>query len=196
MTLGTKSVLFGGHCLLLHPFFTAFAWAKLYGVPKELRLWLAFFVHDLGYIHCHDLDGPEGEEHVRLGARIMRWVGGPQWEVFTACHSRYWAKRMKQPFSRLCVADKLAFVLTPQWLYLPMVKATGELREYMARSRESLVGGECFEPWEARCIASSDPVVWHQGLTSYTRRWVEKHRDGGEDCWTVVRVSETANEGV
>ena len=34
------------------------------------------------------------------------------------------------PISRLCLADKLAFALTPAWLYLPMAGWTGELREY------------------------------------------------------------------
>lgn len=187
MRLGTRSVLFGGHCLLLHPFFTALAWEKLYGVPKDPRLWLAFFVHDLGYIYCHDLDGPEGEEHVRLGARIMRWVGGARWEAFTACHSRYWAKKTGRPFSRLCVADKLAFVLTPLWLYLPMVRSTGEIREYMTNARRSLTSIRNLEPWEARCLESHDEVAFLIGLRSYTGRWVERHRDLTEDDWTVPR---------
>jgi hypothetical protein len=38
------------------------------------------------------------------------------------------------------VADKLAFVLTPAWLYLPMTRATGELSEYMLRATERQAG--------------------------------------------------------
>jgi hypothetical protein len=49
MKVGTKSVLFGAHCFLIHPFFVAAAWIKLYGFPWDPRLWIAFFVHDLGY---------------------------------------------------------------------------------------------------------------------------------------------------
>src|SRR5579884_703329 len=138
MSIGTKSVLFGAHCWFLHPFFLAKAWRALYGPPRGFRLGTSFFVHDLGYVGKDNLDGPEGEEHVQLGARIMRWIGGHDWEEFTACHSRFWAKKHGLAFSRLCVADKLAFVLTPIWLYRPMVRWTGELREYMSTNRNQL----------------------------------------------------------
>jgi hypothetical protein len=66
----------------------------------------------------------------------MALLFGDTWGAFTAAHSRYWAKRHGRQVSRLCVADKLAFVLTPAWLYLPMAKATGELAEYMLRARQ------------------------------------------------------------
>ena len=71
MRVGTKSVLFGAHCFLLHGFFVAKGWSSLYGFPRDPRLWLAFFVHDVGYLGCRDVEGPEGEEHVQFGARIM-----------------------------------------------------------------------------------------------------------------------------
>ena len=48
MKVGTKSVLFGAHAFWLHPFFVAVAWTRLYGFPWDPRLWVAFFVHDLG----------------------------------------------------------------------------------------------------------------------------------------------------
>ncbi len=32
--------------------------------------------------------------------------------------------------SALCAADKLATAITPSWLYLPMVRLTGEIKEY------------------------------------------------------------------
>lgn len=74
MKIGTKSVLFGAHCFLIHPWFVVAAWWKLYGFPWDPRLWIAFFVHDLGYIGKPNMDGPEGETHVELGARIMGWL--------------------------------------------------------------------------------------------------------------------------
>ncbi len=64
MRVGTKSVLFGAHCFFIHPFFVARGWWALYGCPWDPRLWVAFFVHDLGYVGSHDMDGPEGESHV------------------------------------------------------------------------------------------------------------------------------------
>ena len=194
MSIGTKSLLFGAHCWFLHPFFLAKAWRALYGPPRGFRLWTSFFVHDLGYLGKRNLDGPEGEEHVQLGARIMRGIGGCQWEEFTACHSRFWAKKHGLPFSRLCVADKLAFVLTPIWLYLPMVRWTGELREYMSTNRNQLADLQNLEPWEAYCLRSSDEIAFLEGLRSYVRRWVATHRDLKADDWTVARRQKISSE--
>jgi hypothetical protein len=71
MKIGTKSVLFGVHCFLIHPIFVFIAWWKLYGFPFDPRLWVAFFVHDIGYLEKPNMDGKEGETHVELGAKIM-----------------------------------------------------------------------------------------------------------------------------
>lgn len=70
MTIGTRSVLYGAHCFFIHPFFVAWAWWKLYGFPWDPRLWVVFFVHDLGYLGLPNIDGPEGKDHVFLGAKI------------------------------------------------------------------------------------------------------------------------------
>lgn len=71
MRIGTKTLLFGSHQFLIHPLFLAAAWTKLYGFPWDPRLWVAFFVHDLGYWGKPNLDGAEGDTHPELGARIM-----------------------------------------------------------------------------------------------------------------------------
>ncbi|MFP3947126.1 MAG: hypothetical protein ACLFWG_00215 [Longimicrobiales bacterium] len=74
MRVGTRSVLFGVHAFWMHPFFVARAWWKLYGFPWDPRLWVAFFVHDLGYWGKPNMDGPEGERHPELGATLVaRW---------------------------------------------------------------------------------------------------------------------------
>ena len=120
MRVGTKSVLFGGgggaHCFFIHPFFVAFGWWALGQFPWDPRLWAAFFLHDLGYLFTENMDGPEGEEHVHLGANIMGLLFGGWWADFTLRHSRYWAKRNGVSVSKLCYADKLAFAMTPGWL--------------------------------------------------------------------------------
>lgn len=69
--MGTRSLLWGAHQFLIHPLFVALAWWRLYGFPWDPRLWVAFFVHDLGYWGMPNMDGPEGEEHPRLGAALM-----------------------------------------------------------------------------------------------------------------------------
>lgn len=89
MKVGTKSVLFGVHQFLIHPWFVAWAWWKLYGFPADPRLWFAFFVHDLGYFGKPNMDGPEGERHVELGARIMHRLfdrGNSGYEWFEWSH--------------------------------------------------------------------------------------------------------------
>lgn len=47
--VGAKSILWGAHCWFIHPCFVAWAWWRLYGFPRDARLWVAFFVHDLVY---------------------------------------------------------------------------------------------------------------------------------------------------
>ena len=197
MKIGTKSVLFGAHCFFLHPFFVAFAWYKLYGFPFDPRLWIAFFVHDLGYLGKSNMDGPEGETHVELGGKIMHklfdWkpIGifyipdGPKigkpiklyydiWGDFSRYHSRYYAKRDSAMPSKLCFADKLSFVFTPRWLYLPMVNATGEIHEYLKNAKKA----------EKHWKPVEEQKVWHTQLCEYMTKWVEKHKDGSIDTWT------------
>ena len=113
MKIGTKSVLFGVHQFLLHPFFVALAWIRLYGFPWRIQYWVSFFVHDLGYIGKPDMDGEEGEEHVMLGGEIMANLFGVEWGEFTLCHSRFQSPTDgsgRKMISRLCVADKFSFL--------------------------------------------------------------------------------------
>lgn len=174
MRAGTKSVLFGAHQFAIHPWFVAAAWWRLYGFPSDPRLWVAFFVHDLGYLGKPNMDGPEGETHPELGARIMGALFGAEWRDFTLLHSRFYSKRLGRPFSRLCVADKLAVAMTPWWLYLPLTRLTGEIHEYMAGpGGRTAANGMGFRAWNAE-------------VCCYLRAWVAEHRDGREDTWTIT----------
>lgn len=178
MSVGTKSVLFGAHQFLLHPLFVALAWWRLYGFPWDPRLWVAFFVHDLGYWGKPNMDGPEGESHVLLGARVMRRLFGPDWEWFCACHSRFWAKREGRRISRLCVADKFSIVITPEWISVPMMLATGEMGEYQKLARQSGQAGQGPAPKYADMgCYHCDPYRFHAGFVGYFRNWVEDNKD-------------------
>jgi len=177
MKVGTKSVLFGAHCFVLHPWFVAIAWIKLYGFPFDPRIWIAFFVHDLGYWGKPNMDGPEGETHVELGAKIMG-VFGKEWSDFSMYHSRYYAKKNSAQPSKLCFADKLSFSLTPAWLYLPLTAATGEINEYLKNAQKSNDRG-----WNPTGL---DKKVWHKQLSEYMEKWVYTHLDGKEDSWTTI----------
>jgi hypothetical protein len=176
--VGTKSVLFGAHCFFLHPWFVAAAWWKLYGIPFDPRLWVAFLVHDIGYLGKPNMDGAEGETHVELGAKIMGLFGN-QWANFTRYHSRFYAKKDGVQYTRLCVADKLAICLTPAWLYLPMVNWTGEIKEYMAMSVQNGNTKYAF-----MAIDHKSHRQWHDNMCSYLRRWVAEHQDLKVDHWT------------
>jgi hypothetical protein len=178
MRVGTKSVLFGAHCFFLHPWFVAAAWWKLYGFPWDPRLGVAFIVHDAGYLGKPNMDGPEGETHVELGAKIMG-IFGKRWANFTRYHSRFYAKKDGVQYTRLCVADKLAICLTPAWLYLPMVNWTGEIREYMAMSAAN--GNTKYAFME---IDAKSQREWHANMCSYLRKWVAEHKDLKVDTWT------------
>lgn len=176
MRVGTRSVLFGAHCFFLHPWFVAAAWSKLYGFPWDPRLWLAFGMHDIGYLGKPNMDGDEGERHPEVGAAIMRRLFGAKWGDLCLGHSRYYCKRFGMKPSRLCFADKLSFSLTPWWLYLPMASATGEIREYLKNAQKADSGH-----WKP---TGYDKRKWHAQLCDYMRAWVAEHIDGADDTWT------------
>jgi hypothetical protein len=159
MKIGTRSLLFGAHQFVLHPFFLALAWWKLYGFPADPRLWVAFIVHDWGYFGLPNMDGDEGQRHPELGGRIMARLFGQQWGDFTRLHSRYYAKLENREPSPLCAADKLVLLVTPRWLYLPSVQATGEANEYLA----------LYARWLG--VESVTVDVWYEGLRA---NWLQE----------------------
>ena len=189
MKIGTRSILFGVHQFAIHPWFVAWGWWRLYGFPWDPRLWVAFFVHDLGYWGKPNMDGSEGERHPGFGAAVMAKFDGASrqtsyhtqrdgdrprgtWWEFCYYHSRFLAKRDGEPFSRLCVADKLAIALTPAWLYLPLARASGELEEYM-------LGQNARTPAGLR-----SPDHWFQDVQRYCEQWTIEHADCRPDTWT------------
>jgi hypothetical protein len=181
MTVGTRSILFGVHCVMVHPFFVAKAWSTLYGPPRDIRLLMSFLLHDIGYFGCRNMERSEGQAHVELGARIMARLFGREWGEFCRRHSRYYAQEHGLEISRLCVADKLAFVMTPAWLYLPMARASGELWEYMECARERQAGDTSFTEQESADLQSGKPQCWLRALKSYTYRWVVARHQADHD---------------
>ncbi len=193
MPMGRRSLLFGAHQFLIHPIFLAAAWVKLYGFNTvkdpyvgevslaNPLLWLSFIVHDWGYFFCTQMDDEIGEQHPNTGAIILyQLTGSWEWYDFVLFHSRFLAKRANKPYSLLCVADKLSVALEPSWLYLPRVKATGEIKEYMALAVDSQgkYKGEIPYPNSER--------EWFDNMTKYLVNWAMTHRNGCEDTWTAV----------
>lgn len=186
MKIGTKSILYGAHCFFLHPFFVLIAWTKLYGFPWKPLLWLSFFVHDLGYFGKPNMDGEEGELHPYWGACIMG-IFGKKWFDFTLYHSRFLAKKQGAQFSKLCVADKLAIVITPNWLYLPMVNWTGEIEEYMKDAIKNSAG---------KIQVQDSQLLWINSVKKYVLEWVNEHKEMKHDSWTVSDRSVFDENGV
>lgn len=172
MKIGTRSLLFGAHQILIHPWFVFWAWWKLYGFPIDPRLWVAFMIHDWGYFGKPNMDGPEGEQHPILAATVMGKLFGDKWFDLCLYHSRFLAKKYGGQYSKLCVADKLAIGLTPAWLYLPLAKASGELTEYM-------------EGKGARTPAKNrSEKQWYEDVRKYCSAWAYEHRSLKHDEWT------------
>lgn len=207
MRVGTKSVLFGVHCVLIHWWFVALGWIYLFGFPFDPRVWVAFVVHDVGYFGKPNMDGPEGEAHVFVGARIMgalfdygRWdstwfastvgrliaaifgrkaPGGTTWYCFAFYHSRFMAKKYETQPSPLCFADKMALTFEPHWLYLPRARWSGELREYMSGHDQS-------KGWSTIHYSDDEDIqrVWYERVATYCDAWVRTHVGGARDEWT------------
>jgi hypothetical protein len=183
MRIGTRSILFGVHQFLLHPLLAAWAWWRLYGFPFDLRLWVAFAVHDLGYWGKPNMDGPEGERHVEWGARLMGRLFGPEWADFSRNHSRFYARQNGRPFSRLCVADKYLICLVPPWLYLALSRASGELYEYMrGAGTRTPAGGP--GKYAHMGLRTGTEYQWFEDVQRYVGAWCREHRDGRTDTWT------------
>lgn len=201
LPIGTKSVLFGAHCFFLHPFFVAAGWTKLYGFPFDPRLWVAFFVHDIGYWGCPDMDGEIGERHVEFGARIMSAFDNShphishreywdrslrtKWHDFSLYHSRHYAKMHGAAPSRLCFADKLAFNYQIKPLYLWMTKLTGELDEYLFNAKFWRGGEYISDPCHESSRLSAS--IWYDDLVMWIEKYIAEFKDGAEDTVTVDR---------
>lgn len=195
LPIGTRSLLYGAHQVVIHPIFVGIAWVRLYGFTWDPRVWLAIVIHDWGYWGLPNMDGPEGDTHVEWAARVMGRLFGPEWRDFCLYHSRFYARRDAKPFSPLCVADKLATALEPAWLYLPRVILTGEIKEFMSLANGnngSKYQGEPNSPYVTAQLSKGTIIGWFRGMTGYLREWVETHKDGRDDMWTpAARVSES-----
>jgi hypothetical protein len=188
---GTRSILWGVHAFWIHPWFVAAAWTKLYGFPADFRLWIAFFVHDLGYLGKDAMDSAEGETHPKLGAWIMLELCGQEWHDLCLYHSRFFSKRAGVAPSRLCMADKFVPSLEPWWFYLPRAWASGELWEYLRMAGGRDGGKHKGEPNSAEVQRLLDLYFetgrwryWYQGMALFSKEYAYAHRDGGQDTWT------------
>lgn len=167
MNVGTKSLLFGVHQFLWHPYTVARAWRFLYGRWPMMHEWICIFCHDLGYWGKPNMDGVEGQSHPEFGALIAaklvtRYVElrhGHSYEdakflgelaaKLTLFHSRFYAKRANHEVSALFLPDKLSLLFEPRWFYLLRATLSGEIREYMANAGDRVPGPKTKRSWHA-----------------------------------------------
>lgn len=133
MKIGTRSVLFGVHQILIHPFFVFVAWFKFYGKFPTYKESLCIFFHDIGYLGKPNMDGEEGELHPELGGAIIQFILGAEYSDLTLYHSRAYAGKKGMLTSNLCIPDKLSILLYPKWLYILLGTLSGEITEYKIR---------------------------------------------------------------
>ena len=132
MKVGTKSLLFGGHQFIIHPIVVLLAWIRLYGFPKNYRIIIAMIVHDWGYWSKPNIDGIEGKNHPKFGARLMQILFNNNWFLFTYFHSRFCVRWSYTEYpSRLCYADKLAFCYEIKWFFLLRITLSEEIKEFL-----------------------------------------------------------------
>jgi len=212
MKVGTKSVLFGAHCFLLHPWFVFAAWWKLYGFPFDPRLWVAFFVHDLGYWGKPNMDGPEGETHVEFGAKVMHKLfdtkdvsinisisgnslqGGRMW-VYGSSRTLITFKGTGRKWYDFSLYHsryyaKKNFAQPSRLCFAD--KLSFALTPRWLYLPMTTASGEIKEYLKNAQKADSghwtptgyDKKIWHKQLCEYMIKWVEEHKDGSIDTWT------------
>lgn len=173
MNVGTKSLLFGVHQIILHPIFVTWAWRKLYKSWPNWKELVCIIVHDWGYWGKPDMDGEEGKDHPYLGGYIADWLFGDLWMEFCALHSRWMANRWEMPVSKLCAPDKYALTLYPKWLYYLLATASGELSEYLHEGRRFWL------------YKDGDPFdEWYNGIVEYGLAQIESYLEKGNNVQT------------
>ncbi len=154
MKKGTKSLLFGVHQFIWHPFTVWRAWRILYGSNPSWRECVCIVIHDWGYIGCENMDDEKGELHPYWAANVAGRLFGPAFYDLVLLHSRHLAKKLGRPPSKLCWADKASMAFDPSWFYIPRALATGELQEYRRNAaRVGFVGAEYpHEFWHRKIV--------------------------------------------
>lgn len=137
MSGGTKTLLFGVHNIILHPFFVTLAWLVLYKKLPNLAEFVAIITHDWGLWGMPDVDGDKAEEHPEI--MYTWWIKhgefGKKVATLIIGHSRFYAIKHNTELSKLFYADKLCIALYPKILYLILGTLSGEINEYMGLTR-------------------------------------------------------------
>ncbi|MDB5053131.1 MAG: hypothetical protein JWM44_1181 [Bacilli bacterium] len=135
MPTGRRSLLFGVHQFIWHPWTVYRAWVYLYGRPtfKEIS---CIIIHDWGYWFCPNMDDEQGQKHPQTGAQIAMKLFGEKYFWLVLLHSRHYAKQFDYEPSKLCWADKLSILYDPKQFYLFRARLSGEIEEYRKNAEQ------------------------------------------------------------
>lgn len=194
MNVGTKSLLFGVHQFLWHPWTVGRAYRHVHGVWPMFDEWLCIFVHDWGYWGSPNMDGEEGKRHPEHGAliatslvywwfrlKILFWrkIHSPHFiamlyasEAYerTLYHSSHYARTKGKRSSALCLPDKLCILFEPEWFYLLRSRASGEVRESIQIALDSKVWPLTTRLWFSKLPRHKQSKLWYD----WYRRKVQK----------------------
>ena len=162
LTLGTKSLLFGGHQFLIHPLLVLIAWVKLYKSFPSWREAVCIFIHDWGYWGVVDLKGAEGDKHPEYGANIADRCLGKEWKEFILGHSSFYIARNGVGRSRLLGPDKYWHCIIPLWAYKLLTVPSGEFKYYRSIKHARQVTGP-----------NEPDSVWYKKLQEVCRKKVD-----------------------
>lgn len=166
MNTGTKSLLFGVHNFFIHTLFTTIAWRRLYGRWPSVREFVCIIIHDIGYWQSPNMDDERGQRHPEYGAALAkRWFGQSYADLILG-HSRYYIKKFGVPTSLLLAADKLGNAIMPWWLYIPLARLSGEIKEYRQLSLKL----------NGLPLSASDRE-WHRNLTRMMKNKAQQAND-------------------
>lgn len=175
MKIGTRTLLFGVHQFLWHPFSVWRAWCWLYGRRPNWWQTIAIFLHDAGYIGMPNLDGAEGRLHPKRGAEwsahvvsklacgdaLLSSLYGISAYELAIGHSRELSRQRQKIPSQLCWADKACVLFDPPWFYLLRARLAGELTEFKKNAEPQLgkVADEVWLDWYRARVRS-----WLRGI--------------------------------
>lgn len=143
MKIGTRSVLYGAHQFLWHPWTVAKAYRLVYGKWPTLDEWIGILTHDIGYWGSPNMDGEEGRKHPEVGANVAARIvffftrsvtRAVDVYFFTLYHSSHYAAMHNAEPSRLFLPDKVSILVESRRFYLLRATLSGEVREYIENS--------------------------------------------------------------
>lgn len=157
-SVGTRSVLYGSHQFIWHPFTVWLSWVKLYRRFPNRWENLAILLHDTpGYWGSASMDGPnDGQQHPARSARVAksvaRFLGARESEAayvetLILGHSRSFCAQESRKISELCAPDKYSILYDPTWLYWLRATLSREIVEYR-RNEEQKLGKPIASTWE------------------------------------------------